>query len=199
MSILHTTDINDYKKYFTVITEPSVEPITKEEVKIFARIDGTDEDDLIDSFITSVRQATELYLGRALIQQDMRLILNQWVNREIELPRPPLISITSVKTLDEDDTETTYSSSKYYTITESIPGKLVIKRDYALPTNSEREIGGFQINYKAGYGTSASDVPKAIRQAMILWATVVYETRELHDVPPPEAKALLGLYRVHNV
>lgn len=199
MSILHTTNINDYKKYLKVITGPSVEPITKEEVKIFARIDGSDEDDLIDDFITSVREATELYLGRALIQQDIRLVLDEWINKEIELPRSPLISVTSVETVDEDDVATTYASSNYYVITESISGKLVIKTGSSMPTNSDRSSGGFRINYKAGYGTAASSVPKAIRQAMVLWTTVVYETRELNPTPPPEAKALLGLYRVHNL
>ena len=44
--MIHTTiDKNDYRKYWKVTTGPTVEPITKEEVKIFARIDGTDEDD----------------------------------------------------------------------------------------------------------------------------------------------------------
>ena len=110
-----------------------------------------------------------------------------------------MISVTSVQTLDEDNVATDYSSSKYYVITESIPGSLIIKNENSLPTNSDRDIGGFKINYKAGYGTTASDVPKAIRNAMVLWATIIYESRELSDDPPPDVKAMLGLYRVHNV
>jgi hypothetical protein len=130
----------DGNMVYSVSTEPTVEPITTTELKTFARIDGSE--------------------NRALLEQSITLKMDYWPGEAIELPRPPLISITSVSTLSEADVATTYSSSNYYIITEAIPGKLLLKIGVTAPTNTARDYGGFQIIYKAGYGTSATDVMK---------------------------------------
>lgn len=179
-----------------VSTAPSIEPINVDDVKEFARIDGSQEDTLIEGFITAVRGATELYLGRALLSQTIALILDEWPGDVVELPKPPLISISSVVTLDEDDAETTYASSNYYAITGSIPGKLVLKNEATPPYNTERYHGGYKITYLAGYGSYSSSVPSQIKEAMKLWATAVYENRALTPTPPPQAAPLLNMYRV---
>ncbi len=125
-------------RFWKVITEPTVEPITVTEVKEYARIDGSDEDSFLESAITSVRLATEEYLGRALIQQTIRLVMDEYNERDLPLPRPPLISISSIQTIDEDDTTTDFDSDKYYAIVEAIPGRVVIKNTKSLPSNTTR-------------------------------------------------------------
>lgn len=180
---------------FKVITEPTVEPVTAEEVKIFARIDGLDEDDLIEGFITTVRKQIELYLGQSLITQTIRLTMDTWESRIIELPMSPLISITSIETLDEDGVSTTYSSDNYYTITDSLPGKLVIKKDADLPSNEDRYYGGYRITYTAGYGSTASSVPQPIKDAMMTGVTKLYETRDFTTPLPPKAVFLIDIFK----
>lgn len=183
-------------RFWKVIEEPSVEPISVTEFKEFARIDGTDEDELIEGFITAVREATESYLRRALITQKIRLIMDEWNVRDLELPRPPLQSVSKIATVDEDETETEYSSDNYFVITEAIPGRVVIKDDYSLPLNSDRDSAGYRVEFYAGYGSSGSSVPRMIREAMKLWTAQLYEQRNLTPDPPPEAKAMLYPYRV---
>jgi len=125
--------------------------------------------------------------------------MDEWnteVLNAIELPKPPLISITKVETVEEDDVLTEYDSDNYYSETTSAPGRLVIKKDSASPTNCDRDIGGFRIEYKAGYGTLTSDVPAGIRLGMMMWTTVVYETRVIEDTPPPEALKQFERFRV---
>lgn len=186
----------DGNRVWSVTTAPSVEPITSTEVKYFARIDTSDDDTLIDDFIETARKNCEGYIGRALINQTITLKMDYWPGNVIELPRPPLVSITAVETLDEDDTATTYSSDNYYTITEAIPGKLVIKQGVTPPFQSGRDYGGYQIRFVAGYGAAASNVPAAIRTALIYWVARMYEDRVVSDKPPPEAMSLLNLHRV---
>ncbi len=193
---LHSSEDGDGNRKWDVTTAPTLEPITAAEVKTYARIDGDDEDTLIGTFITAVRQATEQYLGRALITQTITLSMDYWPSLVIELPRPPLISVTSVSTVDEDDTSTTYSSDNYYVRTVGDPGTIVIKRDGTLPINTDRDFGGFEIVYTAGYGATASDVPAAIREAMKLWVAMIYETRVPIKDPPEIAKTLMDFYRV---
>jgi uncharacterized phiE125 gp8 family phage protein len=182
-------------RQWIVTIAPTSEPITVAETKLFARIDGSDEDTLIEGFIQGVREATETYLGRALMTQTIRMVMDWWPGEMVELPQPPLISVTSIQTIDEDDTATTYDSDNYFVITEAIPGRIVIKQGASVPENTDRYYAGFRITYQAGYG-DADDVPQQIKEAMKLWATAVYENRAITTEPPPEARNLLNLYRV---
>jgi uncharacterized phiE125 gp8 family phage protein len=182
-------------RVFKVITDPTVEPVTVEEVKIFARIDGTDEDELLEGFIKTIRKQVELYLGKSIITQTIRLSMDSWNTNIIELPMSPLISVTSVETVDEDDTATTYSSDNYMTDTDSLPGRLIIKKSAALPENSEREVGGYRITYIAGYGAAASSVPHEIKDGIMTGVTKLYETRDFTTPLPPKARFIMDIFR----
>lgn len=178
-----------------VTTEPSTEPVTNDEVKIYARIDGSSEDDLIDSFITAVRQATEKYLGRALITQTITTVFDSWYSDIIILPRPPLVSVTELRTIDEDNNTTAYSSDNYYIQTKSEPGSLVIKFDKIPPDNTDRFHGGYEIEYVAGYGID-DDVPSAIKLGITLWVADVYENRVPISEPPGIVQTIMAPYRI---
>lgn len=185
---------------FEVYSAPSVEPVSIEELKLFARIDGNEEDAMLASFITAVRGATEEYLKRALIRQTIRAAVDFWpASGRLELPRPPLVSIVQIATRDEEGTLTVYDPSYYFMITEAIPGEVVIKKGYQFPTNLDRDRQGITIDFVCGYGDAASDVPEPIRQAIIQWAAIAYENRVIGKDPPPEAKPLLDLFRVERI
>lgn len=190
----------DGGRSWKIVKEPFIEPVAMQDVKDFARIEGDDEDILLEGFIQAVRIATEEYLGRALIQQTIRMLMDYWPGKVIELPRPPLISVTKIAILDEDGAETPYSSDNYYVVTEAIPGKLILKKSVSIPTNTSRDYGGFLIEYKAGYGTDSIDVPKPIVEGIKLWTAVLYETRVIDAKnPPPEVRGMLDLFRVVDV
>jgi uncharacterized phiE125 gp8 family phage protein len=189
----------DLNMVWKVTTEPIIEPVTVDEVKEFARIDGSDENAILAGYITAARMAAEDYLGLALIEQTITLKMDYWPSEIISLPRPPLISITAVETLDEGDTATTYASTNYYTITTSWPGKIVIKQSTTFPENDDRSYGGFQIRYKAGFGNIITDVPRIIREAIKIWTTEIYENRAISTEPSLVAKNLLNSYRIHQI
>lgn len=195
-------DVDKYgNRSWKVTTNSSIDPITINEVKTFGRIDSTEEDSLIGGFITTVREAAEKYLGRSLIEQTITLLMDFWPSMVIELPLPPLISITGVYTVSESDVATEYSNSNYYTITNSTPGKLILKQGVSLPTNTDRDYGGFKIVYKAGYGSGTASVPQGIKEGLKLWATLLYENRSLTKgkEPPPEVATFLDLYKVYKI
>lgn len=184
---------------FSVTTAPTTEPITVSELKEFARIDTSAEDTILGYYITSARQACEHYLGRALITQTIRMRMDYWPGEVIELLLPPLQSVSAVVTIDEDDSTTTFSSSNYFIDTNDMFGKLIIKNGAEYPVNSDRFYGGYQITYIAGYGDDATDVPRAIRDALLMWATDIYESRAIRTEPPPQAMPLLHQYKVVKI
>jgi uncharacterized phiE125 gp8 family phage protein len=192
----------DGNRVYSVEIPPAIEPVTVEELKTFAAIEYDDHDSLLEGIITAVRQAAEEYTGRAFIEQTIKMLMDYWPDTVIKLPMPPLISVTKVATLDEDDVETEYASSNYYTIGRAgtIPGQLVLKQSVSEPTNTERDYGGFLIRYKAGYGDAAEDVPGPLREGIKVWAAIAYSNRVLNPKePPPEARIFLDLYRIAGV
>lgn len=162
-----------------VIEEPIDEPVTVDELKEFARIDHDYEDTLIESFITTARKAVEYVLGRKLLETSMRVTMDEWNSEVIVLPYPPLISVTGVYTIGEDDAATEYSSSNYYVDTNKDPAELVIKYGVTWPDNTDRFHGGYRIDYKAGYGEVSENVPNHFLTAVKIWATDLYEGREI--------------------
>jgi len=190
----------DGRRSWQVTTPPAIEPVTLTDLKIFAKIEYNDEDYLLENFIKSARLSAEQYCGRAFIEQSITMKMGYWPSDVIELVKPPLISITKIATLDEDDVETVYSSDNYYIIKEATPGKLVLKKNASAPINTSRDYGGYLVEYKAGYGDAAADVPISIIEAIKLWASVAQATRIIDPKnPPPEVRATLDLFKIRGV
>lgn len=182
-----------------VKTAPVTEPVSIGEFKAFGRIDGTAEDVYLAMLLKGVRDAVEQYLGRALIEQTIVASMDFWPGQELTLPRPPLASITQIRTLTEDDVATAYAASGYFVVQNDWRPKVVIREGATPPQNTSRYQGGYEVEYLAGYGSTASSVPGMIRMGIMQWAIVGYESRIIGDTPPPEARKLLELYKVPRV
>lgn len=186
----------------TLVTDAVVEPIGLQEAKEHLRVDHDDDDAWLLGAIPAVRQRMEDMAHRALVSQTREAVLGNWpADRVVVLPRPPLISVTSVKYTDEDGVEATLDASNYLVDTRSTPGRIVFKTTAVIPSVTLREVDGIVIRYVAGYGAAASDVPEIFKRAMLLWLGELYENREnsaaggLVTVPNAAEKLVLK-YRV---
>ena len=194
------TPVNLDKKgnrYIRVIQEPSVEPVTLSELKTFARLDGEDENDLLEEFITASRDQIEKYLNLSLISKKLEIYMDQWNTRDLVMPYSPVISLDSIKEIQEDGTETEVDTDIYF-ILETIPSRIAINDNESMPYSDARSIAGYKIQYTAGYGTAASDVPIVIKIAIMQYATDMYENRVMNGELPMKVKNILGKYKVHN-
>lgn len=161
--------------------EPATEPVTTDEAKSHMRVDIDDDDNLIGSMIEAARDYFEETSRRALITQTWRLNLDAWPEgNEIELPRPPLQSVTEVVHLDEDGNSTTFSSSSYIVVTADEPARIVLATGESWPTSSLFPANPIQITFVAGYG-AASAVPEKFKQAIKLLIGHWYEHREAYS------------------
>lgn len=182
---------------FAVTTAPAMEPVSVGDLKTYARIDGTDEDDLLSSFITAVRQKAELWTGRAFMSQTITLTMDFFASDLVELPLPPLVSVAEVRVGQEDGTWEAIDPSQYYLDLKASPGRLYFVQDLSIPATT-RQHAGYEIEYTVGYGNASADVPEAIRQAILFWAAYLYEERVPIGKPPAEAQTLLAGYRVRS-
>jgi len=163
----------------------------------------------------------ENYTGRSLLNRTLKLSIDYvdevdqplWEGtrigpdmairrRYIQLPRPPVVSVTHVKTFDDADTETTLASSKYYVDNQREPARLVLRNGETWPT-ALRIANAIEITYVSGYGASRSNVPEAIIQGLLSHITFMYENRgDAYGKPqnplPHSIKYLLDPYKVLN-
>lgn len=190
-----------------LITPPASEPVTLSEAKAQCRVDGTQDDALLTSLIVAARLVAEIQLGRALITQTLRLLCDEVPESDrLELPRAPLQSITHIKTYDDADVATTFASSSYFADTASQPGRLVLRQGSGWPQPA-RNANGFEVQYVAGYGSTASDVPMPIKQGILAHVAHLYRHRgddlQREGQPDPRAIAVpneaLALYAPYRI
>jgi len=78
---------------------PTEEPIELSEAKTHLRVEIDDDDGLIQGMIKAARENCEAVTHRALITQTWKYYLDKWPDKDyIELPLPPLQSVSSLNT-----------------------------------------------------------------------------------------------------
>ena len=171
----------------TTKTPPSVEPISLAEAQAHLRDSATENEADITRAIVAAREMTESITHRALINRTYNFYLDSFAD-EIQLPMPPLSSVTSVKYTDTDAAEQTLDSGVYTVDTDAEPGLIYLAYDQDWP-----DVLGIRkavnIEYVAGYGATSASVPSALKQAMLLLIGHIFEHREsvsdfqVYDVP----------------
>ena len=115
----------------------------------------------------------------------------------IILDKSPLITVDTVKYYDSaTETLTTFSAANYYALTTPEPGAVALKPTASWPDLYDRP-DAVQINFTAGYGTTAASVPANLRMAVMILAKHYYDGgRELVDVKQAVSEIPLGVRHV---
>ena len=192
----------------TIVTAATANPVSLTEFRDYARIDDNVDTSLIFAIIGAATRFCEEYTNRSFVTQTLRLSLDgigeydqqiqdgfytgpfqTFYKNFIEIPKPPLISVSSIKFFDDSDTESTWATSNYYIDNVSEPARVILRDGGAYPTDL-RNANGIQVNYTAGYG-AASAVPEAIRVAIMQYGLNLYEHRGDTEKNSTQAPALV--------
>lgn len=185
----------------TVTSAPGVEPISTTEAKEWLRIDSSDtsQDNVLAILIKGARQTVEDYLRRALITQTISFEMSSDdMIQYIEIPRPPVQSITSLTTYDDasgSEASTVVDSSNYQLVEKT----LLVERNDGWDVNRADRAG--TLVYVAGYGDAGSDVPFDVRLAILQIVALRYERRgdESRDFVTNREGAILAELDGHKV
>jgi len=183
---------------YQVITGPAVEPITLAEARLQLRIDddNTVDDTLIEALIVAARQSCEQTAGRALITQTVRQYGPACFPFWLELNQ--VQSIESVKIIDTDEVETTLAANEYRLGQNLIKNAVFLTNDFSFLMLSRDAV----VEYVAGYGDTAEDVPGPLKQWILLLIGAMYENREavtpVNLLEMPVFRALIAPYVVHS-
>lgn len=148
-----------------------------EEARLFCRVDGTGEDDLLASLIAAARQDAETLLQRSLITQGWRLVLDAFPARAIELERGTVLAVTSITYADMNGAMQTLAPADYAADLSGCPGRVTPAFGKTWPV-ALPQIASVNIDYTAGFGPSAADVPEGIKRWIKMRVATVFAHRE---------------------
>jgi len=189
----------------TLSTAPSAEPVTLAEAKEWLRVDtgDTSQDNVLAILIKDAREVVEEYLGRSLIDQTWTWEMNSEDMKDpIDIPRPPIQSITSLTEYDEasgSETTNVTTSTNY----QLIEGFRLVQRNDGWQINRKERAG--KLIYVAGYGAAGSNIPQPIKTAILRKIATDFENREdrlagtiVSDLSD-ESKKKLAKYRYYGI
>lgn len=183
------------------------------DMKAFLRVDGTADDAQITAYIDTATEAIKQYLRRAILTQtfvfkadgftepggdDRILALGPGVHtasrpyllgggETLDVPFPPLQSVTSITTYDRDNNASTYPDTRYRVDLQS--GRIYLNEGEVWPSDLRAQ-DAVEVTYVAGYGSG--NIPAPILEAIRSYVEQMFDGCEgLTDL----SRQLLAPYR----
>lgn len=178
-------------------TAPAIEPVTAAQFRAHIVDDSLSDDEAL-GWISAARELVEANTGLALITQVWEITFDRWPNTGsewwsgvrdgaisdilgdaavVELPRYPLQDLDAAYSYAPDGTETAIIVATTFDVdTYSTPGRVSVMSGASLPSNLRRR-NAIKLEYTAGYGDAAADVPAAIRLGIQQIAGYLYNHR----------------------
>lgn len=170
-----------------IYTAPATEPLSLAEAKAHLRVTDTGEDGFILSCLKAAREQVEHDTRRGLITQTRQLYLDRFPSGcdepshvigpeyAILIPRPPLVSISSITYIAADGTSTVLAADQYQVDIRNEPGR--VKPAYGCSWPSTREVyNAVTVQYVCGW--SALTLPTTVKHLLRLWLGHFFENRE---------------------
>lgn len=209
----------------TVVTEPPVEPVTLAEAYAHLRWDteieaigSPPEDtvvyplgDLVTQNIRTARIFVEQATRRALVQQTLRLSTGSL--RDVELLRPPFISLQSVEYLNDEGESTELDTADFFVSDDYVPKLRAYSRvaDACYDLARDRD-DCVRVTYVAGYPPAyneasppdvtsyTTNIPAPLKDAIMLHVQLLCDRFDDGEKTALERTrdSLISSYRVHT-
>jgi uncharacterized phiE125 gp8 family phage protein len=160
------------------VTAPAVSPISLAEAKAQMRVEGNDDDTIIQRLIDAAVAFVDVQgvLGRAMITQTWA----EWIAPNpstVLLSIGPVQSVSSIKYYDIDGVLQTATLADFNVF--GTPNRITItpKTSKAWPITQTRD-DAIKIEYVVGYGSTSASVPQTVRHALLMLVAHWYENRE---------------------
>lgn len=168
----------------TLVTPPSIEPVSLAEAKAQCLVDASvcDQDLYLDQIlIPAARERAEQATDRALLRQTWDLVLDAFpCDGWLEIPKPPLVSVTSVTYRDAAGAIQVWPETNYIVLAPSGPrclrGRLALAVGASWPS-TYGQAGDITIRFVCGAATVAG-VSALIRSAILADVSELYTNRE---------------------
>ena len=160
------------------VTAPAVSPISLAEAKAQMRVEGNDDDTIIERLVNAAVAFVDVQgvLGRAMITQTW----GEWLAPNpstVMLSLGPVQSVSAIKYYDIDGVLQTATLADFNVF--GTPNRITItpKTGKAWPVTQTRD-DAIKIEYVVGYGSTSASVPQTVRHALLMLVAHWYENRE---------------------
>lgn len=197
----------------SLVTEPSVLPVSLDEIKEHLRIepDVSTDNRLLDSLVRSATEQVENMTRRQLCSATWDLILDAFplytrTNplASIELPMPPLQDVVSITYVDQDGVTQTMLSGAYTVDADSEPGRVYPAYGTFWPLALDAP-GSVTVRFSCGW-VSPYGIPESIRTWIKVRVATLYAQAEslvigqtVAEAPRSYVDCLLDRYIVPEV
>jgi uncharacterized phiE125 gp8 family phage protein len=162
---------------------PTTVALTLKEAKDHLNVSSTNDDSLIQDYVSAATQLLEKRTNRAFVHQtrvckfqsftDSRYVRDQ----DIYLKMSPLSSVTSLVYVNASGTTTTMPTSDYTVMSNSRPGRISEAYNASWPgTRGHPE--DVTITYVAGHSSASTGVPQNVKHAIRMLVGHWYRNRE---------------------
>ena len=168
-----------------LITEATGACVTIDEIKAHLRLSTSDtsEDALLKVYLMAAQNEAENKTKRALMPQTWELVLDEFPDGGIEIPRPPLSSNStdlSISYIDSSGATATLSATAYSIDGDSEPAWVVPSYGNDWPETYD-VMNAVRVRYKCGYalsGASTATTPYGVKAWVRLRVGAMYNNRE---------------------
>jgi len=181
-----------------LVTGPTTEPVSIGEAKDHCRITTAEEDGLLAGYILAARKYGEGYTRRAFMTQTWDYTIPCRFESQIDLPLPPLQSVTSVSYVDSNGSPQVLAANQYVVYTDGTAGYIKPAYNVTWPDVRHQD-AAITVRFVAGW--IEGQFPDDLRQALLLLTGHFYENREIVAIGtavtdiPMSAETLLSGYR----
>ncbi|MCU0817897.1 MAG: head-tail connector protein [Beijerinckiaceae bacterium] len=179
-----------------LVDGPQLEPVSLAEAKGWLRVEGSDEDSLIQALIIAARLMVESEIGLVLLAQNWRIVGDSWPACEtIPVPIGRVLAVTGGRVFAANGSPQAIPAGDF----EIIKG---VERDAIRPNTRPapgRLRAGIEIDLRLGFGEFANQVPDPLRLAMRQLIAFWYDNRGDATIVerglPAPVRALLKPFR----
>ncbi len=157
---------------FFIVEQASVEPVSLDELRAQCRVDSdiTDENSLLESFISSAREFCEEHTGRVFAPKKIGYSGRFPAGKILEL-KPDLVGVESIKYCSSAGDEITFNDADYFVDKASLYGAAVVFSSW--PSTKANHPQPVTILFNCGN----EECSKSVKQAILLLSHFWYENR----------------------
>jgi hypothetical protein len=200
------------RKSIRVVTGPASLAVSLADMKLYLAVESTADDALITDFIEVATESVKQYIRQSVMQETLELTMDGFapyqddallalgpgvhtahygslvsLGNEFDLPFSPIQSVTSITTYNRANTSAVFDASNYNADLQS--GRVYLNEGVTWPDNL-RDREAVKVEFVAGW----TAIPKPVLQAIKQMVSIMYECRELCELPAG-CRAILDPYR----
>ncbi len=161
--------------YVKLITPSTTEPFTIEEIKLYLRVEGNEEDSLIGDLIKNAREYAENFTNRVIMPATYEAVLSysDYQRLYVDIPTSPIIELQTIKYFDGTEVEQNFLIDNDFNL-DSYREPYRIK--FINSITESTKLYPVRITFIAGY--EIGKIPGNIKMAMRYLIAKWYEYRE---------------------